>query len=473
MRKFPATPSRMLSVAPRAARVGVRVAAFFCLLGLGVSSAPGSRAWAEEIPQVRTAVAQVKERALALLENHEYEEAYGMFMRLIREEPEDGEIVFGLARSAQGAKRYAQALLAYERLVDANPTHVGLRFELAKVLLALGDTESARIEQNTIRQYDPTLTEEAVEKAVQALARRASPWRISGSVSTGVVYDTNINQGVKSNIVTLGPYEDLFIGGIRERESPGVFASGTVDGGYRLGAESSWWLVGDVSFYQRWNVADDLPSNNEITWGRAAVGGRYVGEQIIFDLRAKGEGVTQVHRDMQDQTVMTGGGEALFGWGVIPSLQLITRASVENRDYSAGGQRNGVYWSAGQFIRILQGDANHELLVGARLLGGEASFSDYSYNGWEGSGRVVVHFPLRIDFSPSVQYKEEIYRGPATAFEDKDRVDKQWRFGAMLSWSFLEDMSLDTGYQYVATDSTSGLYEFDQHITTLGLNWRF
>ncbi len=463
----------MLSSAPRAARAGLRMAAFFCLLGLGFLSASGSRAWAEEVPQVRTAVAQAKERAFALLEKHEYEQAYGMFMRLIREEPEDGEIVFGLARSAQGAKRYAQALLAYERLVDANPTHVGLRLELAKVLFALGDTESARIELNTIRQYDPTLTEEAVDNAVQALAKRASPWRVSGGVSTGVVYDTNINQGVKSNIVTLGPYEDLFIGGIKAQDSPGVFASGVVDGGYRLGAESSWWLVGDVSFYQRWNVADDLPTNNEVTWGRAAVGGRYVGEQVLFDLRVKGEGVTQVHRDLPDQTVMTGGGEALFGWGVIPSLQLISRASVESRDYGIGGLRNGVYWSAGQYFRVLQGAANHELFVGVRALGGEASFSDYSYTGWEGSGRVVVHLPLRVDFSPSIQYKEESYRGPATAFEDKDRLDKQWRFGAMVSWTFLEDMSLDTGYQYVATDSTSGLYEFDQHITTLGLNWKF
>ena len=57
-------------------------------------------------------------------------------------------------------------------------------------------------------------------------------------------------------------------------------------------------------------------------------------------------------------------------WAVTPSWQLITRGTLDSRAYSRDGDRNGAYWTLGQYVRRFFGESNHEIMVGLSYVGG-------------------------------------------------------------------------------------------------------
>ena len=73
---------------------------------------------ADDSPALRTAVGSAKADAAALMQQGKYASAYDMYMRLLREAPDDDEINLNLARSSMRSGRYNQAVMAYERLTE-------------------------------------------------------------------------------------------------------------------------------------------------------------------------------------------------------------------------------------------------------------------------------------------------------------------------------------------------------------------
>ena len=76
---------------------------------------------AEDSPGLRTAVGSAKADAAALMQQGKFASAYEMYMRLLREAPDDDEINLNLARSSMHSGRYNQAVMAYERLTEKYP----------------------------------------------------------------------------------------------------------------------------------------------------------------------------------------------------------------------------------------------------------------------------------------------------------------------------------------------------------------
>ena len=76
---------------------------------------------AEDSPARRTAVGSAKADAAALMQQGKYASAYEMYMRLLREAPDDDEVNLNLARSSMRSGRYNQAVMAYERLTEKYP----------------------------------------------------------------------------------------------------------------------------------------------------------------------------------------------------------------------------------------------------------------------------------------------------------------------------------------------------------------
>ena len=66
---------------------------------------------AEDSPGLRTAVGSAKADAAALMQQGKYASAYDMYMRLLREAPDDDEINLNLARSSMHSGRYNQAVM--------------------------------------------------------------------------------------------------------------------------------------------------------------------------------------------------------------------------------------------------------------------------------------------------------------------------------------------------------------------------
>lgn len=419
-------------------------------------------------PVVRIAVEQGKAQALTLLKEGKNEAAYDLYIRLLREEPGDDHINLGLARAAVLLGRYTQALLAYERMVDKYPRHAPLRLELARVYVKLNDVDGARRELAAAQLYDPSLTLKDIDRLVATLKTQESRWRSAGRLTVGMVYDSNVNTGMDSRSIVLGGWNLYMDPAVQKTASWGSYTQASLTTTYRLGAESPWWLSGDVTFYAK-DYFDETPSNNTFLWGRGSLGLRYVGQRAFLDVRLKAE---QAEYDPY-QIVTVTGPEVSVAYSVTSWLQILTRGAYEDRKYLWDIGRDGSYLWLGQYARLFWGTDNHELMLGARYMSGNANVDDNDYSGWEASARTVFKLPFNAELSPFVTWRKEFYAGPATVLEKENRQDDNLRAGAFLTVRWNDFLSSEFGYQYMRNKSTCPLYDYSQHMINMGMTISF
>ena len=422
-------------------------------------------------PTRRVAVEQAGAEAASLLEKGQADQAFALFMRLVVEAPEDETLQLGLARAATKAGKWNQAVLAYEMLLEKHPREAGLYSELANVYMLLGDRDSAERSLAMYRSLVGTATKEDTDKALDMLQTRYSRFQAHGKLRLGMLYDSNANMGPHSNTVDLGNWR-VSLDGARRKSSFGGYLGADVDMGWRTAQDSNWWLVGDVQAYLRGYTNSSLHENSrsrESQYGRAAFGVRHLTATTLADLRLKAD----IFDYETYQNVASIGPEGTFLWAATPKIHLISKGGIDRRVYSRNSERNGAYGWLGQYVKFIFGSDNHEVIAGARYVGGAADFSDYSYNGWEGTLRFLFRLPHNFEFSPFATFTQEFYKGPGTALETDKRQDNRWRIGTSLVYNIDEAWSVETSYQYTTNESVSNLYDYDQHLVTTGIAWRF
>jgi len=417
------------------------------------------------------AVEQGLGEAATLLEKGEAAKAYELYMRLVRLAPDDDAVKLGLARAAARAKRWNQAVIAYEILLEKYPA-AGLYGELAHVYMMLGDREAAERSLAIMRSLDGTTTKAETDKVLDILTKRYSDFRVHGKVRAGVQYDTNANVGPASNDLTLGSWQ-IRMDGAKEKRSFGAYLGADVDMGYRFYRDSPWWLVGDVQAFWRGHgnsrMGDASTKSRYSQWGRAAVGLRHLSSSTLAEVRMKGE----IFDHEFYQHVSAWGPEGSLLWAATPSAHLIVRGNLEKREHSRDILRDGMYGSAGLYGRVFFGSDSHELLFGGRYLGSNTNKRDYNYDGWEATTRLLFKLPHDFELNPHLSYTREYYKGPATALEAEDRRDKRFGAGLGLTYRINESWSLEAGYQYTNNHSNSALYDYKRHYMNTGIVWSF
>lgn len=449
---------------------GLTLAVFLWLLGMAPAMALAKEKGSSLSGVAAVAVrADARQEALNLLQRKNFEAAYGAYMNLLRDNPEDDEVNYGLAYAALGSGRLPQALLAFERLSDRHPADAVLHVRLAETHIRLQDVDAARRELDAARRCDASIQTDAAERALRKLKKARSLWRWSGRLGVGVIYDSNANLGPASDYMTLGQWANLYLEGVRGMESWGRYVSAGANGSRRLAEGSPWLLVGDAGFYKRWNGNPDLLSNREFGWGRAGLGMRYLSRRVMLEARVKGEEADQG----QGQHIWSFGPEFTAVWAPHAQVQFISRAGWEKRDYRHDCSHSGTYWWGGQYVRFFVGEARHEIMAGARGLRGVPRREAYAYTGWEGSLSLTFRLPLRLSLSPFFSFRRDRYHGPASALESARRSDGALRYGLSVQCGLTGNLTADIAWQGGRYTSSSPLYRYTQHTLTMGLNWIF
>ena len=372
-----------------------------------------------------------------------------------------------VAKSLVAEGRLAEAISLYERLLVAYPDNPLIYLEAFRAYRAAGKVNEALALADVARnRFREALM--AAPPAGSASGQEAPRFVLHGKLSVGVMYDSNANQGPASDLMDLGNWKGVTVPGAKHVRSLAAYAGAELDAGYRLSPGGSWWVVGDASVYWRGNENDRLDALRSREWqqGRLAGGIRYLDSANLFDLRLK----TEVFDYEFYNSVVSFGPEARYIRAVLPNLHLISVGNLDWRAYNRSSGRNGVYGSAGQFVRFIFGDGGHQFLIGGRYLGASADNHNYNYNGWQAAASFNLKLTSKFTVSPNVSYGEELYNGPATALETIRRKDKRWRAGIDLTYAINERWNIEAGYQYVDTKSTSNLYKYDQHVTRLGVS---
>ncbi len=435
--------------------------AAFCFLA-PVEHASAAQAPAEQV-QLAPEVQALRARAVQAFNAGDYETAYPLLMKLLRETPEDAEVSVALGKTCFATQRWTQAIMAYERLSMRWPSDVRWRIALAQVYSAMGESESAQRELDAARIIEPTVSDAVLGRAAAVDSR----FSVHGRLTAGLGWDSNVNGGPDALSFTVGPWHVRMHDGDAEN-SWGAFVSGRVEAGWRVDENSPWHVVGDVGFHKRFNF-EDVYSGREFGWGRAGIGVRHIGHKTLFDVRLKGEA--------SDQSRCNGstgwGPEASFMWAVHPRVHLITAASLELRSYEHDDGRDGDYWWIGQYVRTFFGEKNHEVTAGLRWMEGDADRNFQSWSGWEASLSGRVKLPYDLELRPYLAYRMVEWDGPATFLEKCDREDDQFRWGLSLVWNYDEHLQFETGWTSIRNDSESPFCEYDRDMFNVSATWRF
>lgn len=425
-----------------------------------------------EMPGARLAVAEYLEQAKLLLKDGKDEDAWKMLSRLLREEPDNPQLNVLLAEAGFATGRDNQAIAAMERVVAAYPDSAPLRLALAKAYARAGDEAGYAAEMNEALRLDPSIADDDeqfdLEKAARRQAGRYDRFLAAGRLAVGVLWDSNPTGGLDSLNLGIGPFTVRLSDDAGKKPSFGEYANGALNWSWRLDEDGPWYAGGDLGFYGK-VYNRNLPSSQHFTWGRASLGVRHVGAKHLFDIRGKIENAA--YDPFENMTAA--GGETSFVYALLPSFQLIARAGLENRDYKEYDEKNGAYWNAGLYGRLLIDGGRHSLLAGMRYIGSSAKTDRWSYEGMEATVRLDLSLLRRLDVSPFVGWRQTNYRDASTTltkiFGEKDRTDNMYMAGLGLTWHWTENLATEVGYQYVKNHSTSQFYRYNQHQINAGM----
>jgi tetratricopeptide (TPR) repeat protein len=318
----------------------IAVLAWFCFL---------SSAFAASLDDSARLIAikSAKDEAAALLKAGRRQEAYDLYMRLLRENPNDDDAAIGVAQAASRIGRWNQVVLALEILLERYPREISLYDQLAHAYLALNDRASAERMQELKRAIAQGA--DIGEFPMDALKKRYGLLQIHGKIRVGALYDSNVNQGTDDESMRLGSLH-VEIPDAKAISTYGGYASVNADLTRKLERDSVYHAAGDAHVYIRRNANSDLSDihSRESQWGRAAAGLRCLTSELLLDMRLKAE----IFDSDRYQHVSSYGLETTFLWVVTPYAQTILRGGLERRAYSRSPDRDGIYYSAGQYARF-------------------------------------------------------------------------------------------------------------------------
>ena len=141
---------------------------------------------------------EVTDKAKALLGANKGGEAYQLLEPLESARAGDRDYDFLLGLAALEAGQNTRAVFALERVLALDPNNTRARAEIARAYLALGETQTAQQEFETVkRQGVPADVSMTIDRYIAA-ARRIEDQNatlITGYMEASVGYDTNVNVG--------------------------------------------------------------------------------------------------------------------------------------------------------------------------------------------------------------------------------------------------------------------------------------
>lgn len=231
---------------------------------------------------------ELTDRAKALLAAGKGAEAYQILEPAESARAGDVGYDFLLGLSALEAGQNTRALFALERVLAMEPNNVRARAEIARAYLALGETQTATQEFETVkRQGVPADVSMTIDRYIAA-ARRIDDQNapsLTGYIEATLGYDTNVNVGPNKNSVAIPGFGGLpFTLGKDSKANADWFASAGAGMNLRTPLGDGYMLLAGMSGQARHNFARD---QFDTQGGDANIGITVTRDQDVFTLMAQ------------------------------------------------------------------------------------------------------------------------------------------------------------------------------------------
>jgi tetratricopeptide (TPR) repeat protein len=398
--------------------------------------------------------------AFALLEPHE-EKLAG-----------DPKFDYLLARSALETGKPSRASFIYERILAVEPNYVGVRLEMGRAYLALGDYARAKLEFETVLRFQnlpPGLKEQAEIYGKSADALIAGKKLVGyGYIEASYGYDNNVQSATGTSTISVVNGGTLVL-------PPEALRRGDQYKALAFGGELAYSLTERFSAYGGADVRarfyPDMDTSDNLTVeGRAGIAynegasnlrvGVAGGEYWLDNQKIRNSGGL-----VADYRYLAGKQDQLTGNLTGMRFKFLPEAfSLQNFD---------LYQVAVGWLHSTEGG---KAAVGFTVLGGKENATagrpdgDKPFYGGRMVLQAVPWSSISAFFVGGVQVGK--YQQVNDLFDEK-RVDTLYDATAGISWTFAKGWSLRPQVVYYNNKSNLPLYSYDRTDTSINLRVDF
>lgn len=406
-------------------------------------------------------------RADQLLAQGQSKAAFDLLVPLEDERAGDPDFDYLLGLAALETGLGGIAAFAFERCLAVDPKNGPCRVQMARTHLALGETGSARVELETVRESAPPVeVSDLVNRYLGTVAEReaGARRRVDVHVQAGAGYDTNVSSTTAESQIAIPSLGGLpfTLSGVSTKQED-AFAQ--AEAGVRLDQALSpaWRLLADASVTTRQYLDVDafssLGSEASLGLSRAAGANSVLARLHAQDYRLDEEGYRSVY-GVSTQYQRTFNDRA--------AASVYVQAS--RLDYHLGNPDAARYTAGAGYSRQLGADRRSAVYAG--LYGGREDSEGSTpglgqdFAGLRLGGSHALDARLALTASLSVEQRRFDGVDPTFLVERED-TGTDLGLGAVLQLG--ESLSLRPTYTYSRSDSNTVLSDYDRHLVAVDL----
>ncbi len=414
---------------------------------------------------------EVTDRAKALLNANKGADAYQLLEPLESARAGEVEFDFLLGLAALESGQNTRAVFALERVLAMDPNNVRARAEIARAYLALGETQTAAQEFETVKKQgvpaDVSLT---IDRYIAA-ARRIDDLNatsLTGYLEATIGYDTNVNVGPNKSSVAIPGFGGLpFKLSKDSRSNDDGFA--TIGGGFNLRTPigNGYTLLLGASATQRNNFRYQ---QFDMQSGDANVGVTRTADQDVYTLMAQTGVVSVDGIRYRNATGLTGQWQR----NLDARNQVGVFAQYTDLQYASQDVRDANRWVAGASYAHLYREGIMAF-ASAYFVQELPQKSHVGWLGFDGFGMRIggrMNYDAQTVLFGGATYEYRGYNKEDPSFLNKRR-DNQYGllFGATRyytkEWSVTPQLSL------TYNDSNQELYEYNREMLSVTVRREF
>lgn len=396
----------------------------------------------------------------------------------IQANPQQLDYYFTYAQTATALGEFDKAATAYQHMLEVEPELDRVKLELGVVYMKQQKYDSAEVMlQEVLKKEIPDRVRANVEQVLEQIQQASKENFFSGTVSLGVLYDTNGNSASDSDRVTVFDLSLPLAAADQARPDKQLFTA--------------------ASLNHRYQPHDKLAENLLFGWGSSI--NIYGSEQEDLDnlnLRVLGlrSGPTLTFTDLglttgltvdYTQVVLDGHSyirlpslELNANYALADNLRLSAAISREYREFlnsptvrtysdrSGPAQQGklGLTWSA----------TRQDIIDVMSTFRHEDTKKTYYDNNQQRLDLGFTHLWEDDIFTrASAGYRNAMYDGPDPLISARTRHDMEYNFGFTFGKQFEKKITWTAGYLYRTIDSNLQNYEYNNHRFTTSVSVRF
>jgi len=396
----------------------------------------------------------------------------------MQQNPTNLDSYFSYSQMAMQLGEYDKAAAAMEHMLTVDPSLDRVRLDLSLAYTKMERYEDARnLLQEVLKKDVPEQVKHNIQTVLKQLDEATKLHTFTGSVSTGLVHDSNGNSISSSGSVTVFDTSIPLSPAQQAKEDFQWFGTATVNHRYRPlkpiaeGVAMEWNSSGGVyqteqQYLDELNLkAISLKSGPTFAIDalklRSTLTANYT--QVLLDNHS----YLKIYSADLDLDHVFPSGVHLLGGAAHEFREFINSPTVTtyvDRSGPAEEARIGLGYA---FTERTYGD------VIVTLRHEDTKRGYYDNNQISPAASLIHQFDDQVFTQIQATFRESLYDEPDTFISSRKRRDLDKSFQILLGKNFENNISLTASYQYRTVNSTIENYEYDNHRLMTSMGWRF